>query len=180
MLTGIVLRTCITTLYTEMALNILLIGCAGTGKTWVMKSIIEHFKCERRQKIGKFYFHSSDSIVVVGKYDGSMFEGSDRLSMSVMTDVDVFLSHTQNKIVILEGDRFMNAKLIDKAKPTIVKITGDGLQGRMKRGSNQSERHLKAITTRVGNIKLADDDYVVNNSTEALKVITTLINNSHG
>jgi ABC-type dipeptide/oligopeptide/nickel transport system ATPase component len=158
-----------------MGENILLIGCAGTGKTWVMKSIINNFKCERRQKIGKFYFHSSDDIVVVGKYDGSMFEGSDRLSMSVMTDADDFLSYTNNKIVILEGDRFMNAKMIDKAKPTIVKIVGDGLKGRTLRGSNQTERHLKAITTRVNNIKLAPTDYVVNNSTEALEVITKII-----
>ena len=158
-----------------MSKNILLIGCAGTGKTWVMKSIINNFKCEKRQKIGKFYFHSSDDIVVVGKYDGSMFEGSDRLSMSVMTDIDDFLSYTKNKIVILEGDRFMNAKLIDKAKPIIIKISGDGSKGRSLRGSNQTERHLKAITTRVNNIKLASTDYLVNNSHEALKIITEII-----
>jgi GTPase SAR1 family protein len=159
-----------------MAQNVLLIGSAGVGKTWVMKSLINKFKCERRQKYGKFYFHLSDNLVVVGKYDGTTFEGSDRLSMSVITDLDGFLSITENKVVILEGDRFTNSKVIAKANPIIVKILGDGLAGRLKRGSNQTERHLKSIATRVSNIPITDRDYVVNNSTEALEIITKIIN----
>ena len=166
---------CITITYDRMGKNILLIGSAGVGKTWVMKSIINNFKCERRQKYGKFYFHLSDTLVVVGKYDGSMFEGSDRLSMSVITDLDGFLALTENKVVILEGDRFTNSKVIAKAKPIIIKIMGDGLVGRLKRGSNQTERHLKSITTRVNNIPMTDSDYVAFNSTEALEIITKII-----
>ena len=139
-----------------MGKNILLIGSAGVGKTWVMKSLINNFKCERRQKYGKF-------------------EGSDRLSMSVITDLDGFLALTENKVVILEGDRFTNSKVIAKAKPIIIKIMGDGLVGRLKRGSNQTERHLKSITTRVNNIPMTDSDYVAFNSTEALEIITKII-----
>jgi len=176
MVIGSVLRIFITTMYTRMNENILLIGSAGTGKTWVMKSLINKFKCERRQKYGKFYFHTSDALVIVGKYDGTTFEGSDRLSMSVITDLDAFLSLTENKVVILEGDRFTNSKVIAKAKPIIIKILGDGLAGRLKRGSNQTERHLKSIATRVSNIPLTDRDYIVNNSGEALEIITKIIN----
>jgi hypothetical protein len=156
--------------------NILLIGCAGVGKTWVMKSIINNFKCVKRHRLGKFYFHSSDNVIVTGKYDGSTFEGSDKLSMSVITDLDAFLFHTNNKIVILEGDRFTNSKVIAKANPIIIKILGDGVAGRIKRGSNQTDRHLKSITTRVNNIKITDKDYIVNNSSEALELITKIIN----
>jgi hypothetical protein len=158
-----------------MAMNILLIGSAGVGKTWVMKSLINKFKCERRQKYGKFYFHTSDALAIVGKYDGTTFEGSDRLSMSVITDLDGFLSITSNKVVILEGDRFTNSKVIAKANPIIIKILGDGLAGRVKRGSNQTERHLKSIATRVSNIPITERDYVVNNSGEALEIITKII-----
>jgi adenylate kinase len=158
-----------------MSNTILLIGSPGVGKTWVMKAIINRFNCDKRQKYGKFYFHQSEEVIVVGKYDGTMFEGSDRLSMSVITDIDGFMAITQNRLVILEGDRFTNSKVISKMNPTIVKITGDGAEGRRKRDSNQTERHIKSITTRVNNIPLKLKDYVVNDSNEALDVITDLI-----
>ena len=158
-----------------MSKNILLIGSAGTGKTWVMKSIINEYQCNKGQKYGKFYFHTGCDVVVVGKYDGTTFEGSDRLSMSVITDLDAFLLLTSNKIVIMEGDRFTNSKVIAKAKPIIIKILGDGLAGRIKRGSNQTERHLKSIATRVKNIPLKETDFVVNNSAEALEILIKII-----
>jgi ABC-type dipeptide/oligopeptide/nickel transport system ATPase component len=158
-----------------MSENILLIGSAGVGKTWLMKSLINTFKCERRQKYGKFYFHSSDALVVVGKYDGTTFEGSDRLSMSVITDLDGFLELNKGKIIVMEGDRFTNSKVLAKAKPVIFKILGDGLAGRIKRGSSQSERQIRSITTRVANIPLGANDFVLANSTEAMEKVTQYI-----
>ena len=150
---------------------ILLIGMCGTGKTWVMEKLIQYYVLSHRKKIGKIYYHTDNRIIAVGKYDGSMYQGSDKLSMSVMTDIDAFLEHTKGKIIILEGDRFTNGKFIDKAKPIIIKITDDGLLGRLRRNSKQSDRHLKSIQTRVNNINA---DHEVINSFDALCLIQYL------
>lgn len=163
-----------------MVNKVLLIGRQGTGKTWVMKSIIEQFKCERRQKIKTLYFHQSvvadgeKSIIVAGKYDGSTFEGTDRLSLGVMKDYPLFLYYSQPYFVLLEGDRFTNFTVLDKhQRPFVIKITDDGAKGRALRGVKQSETALKRIKSRVENITA---DLEVKDSNEALEVICKMIN----
>jgi hypothetical protein len=151
---------------------ILLIGMCGTGKTWVMQQLIDYYLLTIKRKAGKIYYHTDNRIVVLGKYDGSMYQGSDKLSMSVMTDVDAFLSWNKNTIVIAEGDRFTNGKFIGKANPIVIKITDDGVVGRLKRNSSQSDRHLKSMQTRVSNI-IADRNVI--NSIEALELIKNII-----
>ena len=154
-------------------MTILLIGMCGTGKTWVMQQLIDYYLLTIKRKAGKIYYHTDNKIVAIGKYDGSIYQGSDKLSMSVMTDVDAFLSWNKNSVVIAEGDRFTNSKFIAKSKPIIIKITDDGAVGRLKRNSTQSERHLKSIQTRVSNII---SDHNVVNSIEALELIKKIIN----
>lgn len=156
---------------------IILLGMCGTGETWVMEQLIQYYVLSHRKKLGKIYYHTDNRIIAVGKYDGSMYQGSDKLSMSVMTDVDAFIQNSAGKIIVAEGDRFTNGKFIAKANPLIIKITDDGLVGRMKRGSKQSDRHLKSIQTRVNNIK---PNHEVINSTEALELIKNLIENNYG
>jgi hypothetical protein len=156
---------------------ILLIGMCGTGKTWVMEQLIQYYVLSHRKKIGKIYYHTDNRIIVLGKYDGSMYQGTDRLSMSVMTDVDAFIEHTKGNIIIAEGDRFTNGKFIAKASPLIIKITDDGVIGRLRRDSKQSDRHLKSIQTRVNNIEA---EHEVINSTEALQLIKNFIENNYG
>lgn len=133
---------------------ILLIGGCGSGKTWVMKKLIELFKLETLGKVGTCYFHRNDKVLVLGKYDGSTFEGTDKLSMAVMTDVPKFLEWAKSKklLVIAEGDRFTNKNFIAIAKPIIIHIVDDGAAGRKKRKSSQTERQIKSIATRVKNI----------------------------
>ena len=132
---------------------ILICGPCGAGKTWVMKEFLSGLTT-RKFKLGRFLFHESENIIVVGKYEGSTFEGSDRLSMAVMGDIKAMLDYIKKvkKTALFEGDRFTNSKFIEKADPAIIKITDDGAKGRKLRGSNQTERHLKSISTRVRNI----------------------------
>ena len=52
--------------------------------------------------------------------------------------------------------------------PYIIKIIDDGRSGRLKRGSSQTERHIKAIQTRVNRIK---PDSLADNSRAALKAV---------
>jgi len=135
-------------------MNILIIGNCGVGKTWVMKQLIKQHNTNFRGQLGLFKFHYNENVMVVGKYDGSTFEGSDKLSMAVMKDIDTFKTwcDTRSGIIIAEGDRFMNKRYIEIMKPLIIQIQGSGEEGRELRGSEQTSRHLKAINTRVSNI----------------------------
>ena len=135
----------------------LVIGQCGVGKTWLMKKLISYLETKNKANIGKikFNFNSEKNIYVLGNYDGTMYEGSDKLSMAVAGDFEFFyhyLKTTTEPIVICEGDRFTNKTFINLFKPTIVKINGDGSIGREIRQSTQTPRQLKSIATRVGNI----------------------------
>jgi tRNA A37 threonylcarbamoyladenosine biosynthesis protein TsaE len=152
-------------------MTILLIGMCGSGKTWVMQELIKNYNLSKRKKLGMIYYHTDDSIMVLGKYDGSMYQGSDKLSMAVISDLEQFLNYATDKIIIAEGDRFTNSKFINKANPIIIKIIDNGEAGRKKRNSTQSERHLKSIQTRVNNIEA---DHYVETSNDALFLIKYL------
>lgn len=154
---------------------ILLIGECGVGKTWTMTTLLsvlnkhKHFKAG---KVGMFKFLYDKEHVIVGVYDGSTFQGSDKLSMAVMADLDKFIKWAGDRVVILEGDRFTNHKFIEKVHPIVIKIEGNGEEGRKSRGSKQTERHLKSIKTRVSNITPTS---TVKTSGEALKEINDKI-----
>ena len=156
--------------------TILLIGACGSGKTWVMKSITKNKNLNISGKCGMIYFKTNkkEDVCVLGKYDGSIFEGSDKLSMAVARDFELFkkLSDVKKWKVICEGDRFTNKKFIDVFKPYVIKIKDSGEKGRKLRKSTQTERHIKSIQTRVNNTKY---NIEVENSLEALKTLLNLI-----
>ena len=156
--------------------SILIIGECGVGKTWIMKQLLKD-KQAKRIKLGMFMFHETDEYIVVGKYDNSTFEGSDKLSMAVMRDIGYMLGYIKkaNKIAIFEGNRFTNSKFIDKADPIIVRVNGDGAKGRLKRGSQQSERQIKTIKTRVNNIVA---HHYVDDSNRAYNLIQRIYENN--
>lgn len=158
-------------------MNILIIGNCGVGKTWVMKQLIKHHKLKQRGKLGLFKFHYNEDMLVVGKYDGSTFEGSDKLSMAVMRDIHTFKNWCDHRsgIAVAEGDRFMNKKYIDNMNPLIIQTQGNGEQGRSIRGSRQTDRHLKAINTRVSNIANEFGIVKVEDSNHCLKMINEQI-----
>ena len=155
-------------------MTILIVGQCGSGKTWCCKKIIEKYKLSINAKIKTIYYKTNGKLTVLGKYTNHIFDGSDRLSMSVMKDA-VHLKRLQeahNMIILAEGDRFMNKTFIDKFKPFIIKIKDDGAKGRMLRKSKQTERQIKTIRTRVNNI---NENLSVQNSNEALKKIIHII-----
>lgn len=155
--------------------TVLLIGNCGAGKTWVMSEIIEHKELTIKGKFGLFKFRTNkeNSICVLGKYDGSTFQGSDKLSMAIAKDFERFkkFSDKKNWLILAEGDRFMNKRFISVFNPYIIKINDDGKRGRKIRQSKQTDRHLKAISTRVKNITPSIE---LENSEEALSFIVKL------
>lgn len=156
--------------------TILLIGNCGAGKTWVMSQVLKNKNLAVRGKFGLFRFRTNkeNDICVLGKYDGSTFQGSDKLSMGIAKDFERFkkISDKKDWLVLAEGDRFMNKRFISVFNPYIIKINDNGERGRKIRQSKQTERHLKAIATRVKNIEPCIE---LENSEEALNFIMNLI-----
>lgn len=155
--------------------TILIIGNCGSGKTWVMRQLIEHFNLSKADRVGLFDMRVGDGkLAVLGKYDGSMFEGTDKLSMAVNKDIDHLLSTQicRDLTIVGEGDRLFNKTFLSKFCPLKIKICDNGAHGRKLRGSNQSAGHLARIETRV---KKATAHYNVRNSQEALELVLQLL-----
>ena len=152
-------------------LNILIIGNCGVGKTYVMQNIIKTFNCKNSFNVGQLHYNTNGFINLTGRYDGSLFQGSDKLSMSVMLSVDDYLEKVKG-VNIFEGDRFTNKNFIIKANPFIIKINGNGKDGRKLRGSDQSIRQIKSIETRINNI---DYDFSFDDSNSLKKYLETLL-----
>ena len=132
----------------------LIIGNCGVGKTYVMRKLIHAHK-NKPAKLGTLYFHQLDKFLVLGKYVGDVFDGSDKLSMSVALEFPKLkrLVERDGFGIICEGDRFTNSTFINLFAPQVLLIKGDGAEGRKHRGSTQSERQLRSISTRISNIK---------------------------
>lgn len=166
---------------------ILLIGVQGSGKSWTFQELIRKHNVSIKQKIGKIRFHTNGKLFIAGVYNGEMFQGSDKLSMSAISDYDMLLSYitginhftNQPVLLLLEGDRFTNSRVIEhkEFKPHIIKITNDGAEGRKKRGSEQSEDTLKRMRTRIANIS---PDQEVKHSENALEAIEQLMDEWYG
>lgn len=156
--------------------TILLIGACGSGKTWVMTKLLDEYNTKKASfKLFRFNIDLEKKIAILGVYDGKTFQGSDRLSMAIMKDAEEFrkVKEKNNFTIISEGDRFTNKTFIDLFNPIIIKIKDDGSVGRKLRNSNQTERQIKSIQTRVKNI---NSDYQVQNSNEALQLIKQILN----
>lgn len=155
--------------------SVLIIGAPGVGKTWLMNQLIDYFGIDRRTcgyKTGLYQYLMKDGIVILGRYVGAIFDGSDKLSMAIMKDNEKVQPIFRNaKLVIGEGDRFTNNTFIQAFKPQILKIKGDGEAGRLKRGTKQTERQIKSITTRVNNINA---HFEFENSSECFNYIKSL------
>lgn len=155
--------------------TILIMGQCGSGKTWVMKQLIKKLNIDSLGKAGMVLYHRNEKVAILGKYDGTTFEGSDRLSMAVMKDIPLAIKTLTGKVkwVIAEGDRFTNNNFIPHAK-YIIHIKDDGSKGRAIRGSSQTERQLKSIATRVSNLSTIAT-HSVPNSSKALTTILSII-----
>jgi len=127
-----------------------LVGNCGVGKTWVMLQLLNSGDY-KPYKFGLWRYMSDGKRIIVGKYDGSTFQGSDKLAMNIASQFNVFKKLIDKTCwdMLVEGDRFMNSTFREVFNPTVLKIDGDGLGGRLVRNSVQTPVHLKRINTRV-------------------------------
>lgn len=93
-------------------------GEPGTGKTTLMRELVALDDCAPG-KFGTLEFHKGEDgyFYVLGRYRGEMFDGTDRLSMAVISDAEWFLQTAQVNqpatVVVFEGDRLWCPRFIN-------------------------------------------------------------------
>ncbi len=153
-------------------------GYPASGKSTIFKRLFlkmerEGFSLFRQKKDGIVSYMESKDIVVLGSYDPSeTFPGTDRLPMSVQPKAEEFIEkllqneqaqHGKEKILLLEGDRLFNDKMIRfiKGLPEVdfvlcvVTMEPSLLQSRREARSEQNETWRKGRATKVDRIAMS-------------------------
>jgi hypothetical protein len=101
-------------------------GEPATGKSTLIKKIIAGLESSIEYRCGLFRgtYYVKSQVILLGIYDEKTFSGTDRLSMGVMKDLDLFLnqlkSNYQGVTVLFEGDRLFNGRFLE----TFINVVG--------------------------------------------------------
>lgn len=175
---------------------IFIIGAPGTGKTTLMRTLIDYLKEkayvrkrgseETLVKFLQFNFAEEGNLRpwrVIGVYPETQetyAEGTDKLSMGVQPAFMRFLT-TNPSHLLIEGDRLANVKTFTALKREGYDVTvytlhvSDAfLQQRYEeRGSNQSPTFLKSRHTKIRNLVKALDEIGIRNLQQDGKKLKT-------
>lgn len=162
-------------------------GEPASGKTTLMKKVKNNYqltpfsygkvKGECDRELGLYF---------IGVFDGSTFEGTDRLSMAVQPDFIKFLKWLDGGLVVFEGDRLFNQSLFDldfNFTKIVIKVSDLTLEQRHKtRRDNQSSTFKKSKRTKIKNILDRNEDCIVftNNEGESETIINYIKNDIDG
>lgn len=161
-------------------------GVPGSGKSTLVRQLIQHWECSKFHKYGTLRFHTRaehDDPVILGDYSdpGEMFPGTDRLSMAVITDaLDYVMKLKTDKQetinVIFEGDRLFCNRFLDEAEADeklifVLWPSSAILEQRMSKRANtykQKSSFLTGRKTKIMNmIEGRDDVQTIRFDTEA-------------
>lgn len=151
---------------------IYLAGVPASGKSTLFKRLRAElfadatpFQCGLLRGI-----ETKEGLYMLGVFDGSTFEGTDRLSMAVINDTLKWFSGLPSEArVFVEGDRLFNERFLRETNAVLLAIDAHPriLQGRhAKRGDNQSETFLRSRRTKFNNIVAKSGCQVWPNNTE--------------
>ena len=142
-----------------------MIGMPGTGKTTVIKKLMEQVPFVRDEAPIQLLETPSSTtdpkIRLLGVYeDDQVYSGTERLSMAVAPQAIKYLERKNDEIILGEGDRlnnkgFFRAALDNEVELHIIVLeTSDAERQRRydERGPNQKESFLKTVNTKVNNM----------------------------
>jgi dephospho-CoA kinase len=137
-------------------------GEPGSGKTTLMRRVIEHFGVEPKYTEFKLVpYLKKDNIYILGKYEeGEVFSGTDRMSMAVQPEAIKFLATLPaDSVVLYEGDRLFTASFLEHCLENyeleIIYLATDRETRNLRykeRGSEQNETWLQGRETKISNI----------------------------
>lgn len=148
-------------------------GVPTSGKTTLVRAMMQRIPGDRFDfkegtvRGSKFAGNGEDPwFIVLGVYDNvGIFEGTDKLSMSVQPHVERFVRGCDNDLVIIfEGDRLFNRKFLSfcddfAGKSNVLKIVlsapGTYDARHEARGDTQSDTFLRGRDTKIKNIVAA-------------------------
>lgn len=140
---------------------IFIAGVPASGKTTLFKRIRETLFTNCSEfKHGKARGIQSEHgyYKMLGVFDGSTFEGTDRLSMTVIGDaIDYIKSLEQlptRSVVFVEGDRLFNFRFLQETRASLILLDAAPevlAQRHKERGDNQTETFLQSRRTKVEN-----------------------------
>lgn len=137
---------------------IYLIGLPGSGKSTVMKKFMEKYEWKVERPIDLLDSHVSDKLRVLGKYEeGETFSGTDRLSMAVSPKAVEYVESKPDEIIIGEGDRLNNKGFFSACGDDLtilhLVVSDEERQRRYEeRGSDQSQKFIQTVRTKIENI----------------------------
>ncbi len=138
---------------------IYLAGVPASGKSTLFKIIREHLFGEAKEfKYGKCKGIENGAFKMLGVFDGTTFEGTDKLSMTVIDDAIEFVKQQmdseQKSVVFVEGDRLFNIRFLKETKALLLLIDANERvlkERHIKRGDSQTETFLKSRRSKVEN-----------------------------
>lgn len=141
---------------------IAIIGPPGTGKTTLVRKLMERFEWVYDKPIDLVDSYLCGKVRLVGRYEeGELFAGTDRLSMAVQPKFLEYIKDNNDEVVIFEGDRLSSVNLFEEVtkhnyelKIFSLKVSDETLSQRYEqRGSDQSEKFIRGRKTKVAKIE---------------------------
>lgn len=136
-------------------------GVPASGKSSLFKLLRQRlFDGATEFKAGKVRGIKSDCghYIMLGVFDGTTFEGTDKLSMTVIGDaidyIDRLNGSIENHVVFVEGDRLFNYRFISETRALLLLIDANEYVLRQRhaaRGDAQTDTFLKSRRSKVEN-----------------------------
>lgn len=143
-------------------------GEPGTGKTKLMKDMMCDFTLTPfNYGHLKGMYDEYKKVYFIGVYDGSIFDGTERLSIKANTDFIKFLDYADG-IIVFEGDRLFTPKILGMKYPFIKVVLTASNEVKDTRlhlkGNNQPEGFIQRKITKLNNIIKAHPDVLILNN----------------
>lgn len=160
-------------------------GYPGSGKSTIVRGVIKRLESEGYvfalfKKGIVTWMESNRGLIFLGSYkEDETFPGTDRLPLNVQPEAQKFLerirSENPDRIVLLEGDRLFNDKMITflhneefELVLCIVEVQRGLLEQRRNNRSEQNETWRKGRETKVDRIAMVQpvQHHLLNNTKE--------------